>query len=133
MLHKVVIFYVLAFVFTIILAGIQEGASISPEAVILPQWGSGLAALVMLVIFRGDRHRFSVVDRSIPLSRYVMAALVPLGGAFAAYLINTLILGAIPFGDTAPHQMEDPTASSTRSHSSSSTPSCGLQLQSPLS
>jgi hypothetical protein len=95
MLHKVVIFYVLAFVFTIILAGIQEGASISPEAVILPQWGSGLAALVMLVIFRGDRHWFSVVDRSIPLSRYVVAALVPLGGALAAYLINTLILGAI--------------------------------------
>ena len=102
MILKVVIFYVLAFVFTIILAGIQEGASISPEAVILPQWGRGLAALVMLVIFRGDRHRFSVVDRSIPLSRYVVAALVPLGGALAAYLINTLILGAIPFGDTAP-------------------------------
>ena len=102
MLHKVGIFFVLAFVFTIILAGIQEGASISPEAVILPQWGSGLAALAMLVIFRGDRHRFSVVDRSIPLSRYVVAALVPLGGALAAYLINTLIVGAIPFGDTAP-------------------------------
>ncbi|MGB7218587.1 MAG: CPBP family glutamic-type intramembrane protease [Vicinamibacterales bacterium] len=102
MILKVVIFYVLAFVFTIILGGIQEGASISPEAVILPQWGPGLAALVMLVIFRGDDHRFSVVDRSIPLSRYVVAALVPLGGALAVYLINTLILGAIPFGDSAP-------------------------------
>jgi len=37
---KVIVFYVLAFVFTIILVGIQEGASISPEAVILPQWAS---------------------------------------------------------------------------------------------
>jgi membrane protease YdiL (CAAX protease family) len=102
MLHKVVIFYVLAFVFTIVLAGLQEGASISPEAVVLPQWGSGLAALVMLVMFRRDRHRFSVVDRNIPRSRYVAAALIPLGGALAAYLIKTLILGAFPFGDTAP-------------------------------
>jgi membrane protease YdiL (CAAX protease family) len=102
MLRRVVIFYALAFVFTIILAGIQEGVSISPEAVVLPQWGSGLAALVMPVIFREDRHRFSVVDRSIRLSRCVVAALVLLGGALAAYVINTLILGAIPFGNTAP-------------------------------
>jgi membrane protease YdiL (CAAX protease family) len=101
MILKVVIFYVLASVFTFILGGIQEGASISPEAAILPQWGPGLAALVMLVIFRGDRHQFSVVDRSIPLSRYVAATLVPLGGALAAYVMHTLILGAIPFGDTA--------------------------------
>ncbi len=97
-----VIFYALAFVFTIILVGIQEGASISPEAVILAQWGPGLAALAMLVIFRGDHHRFSIVDRSIPLSRYAVAALVPLGGALAVYLINTRILGAIPFGDSTP-------------------------------
>jgi membrane protease YdiL (CAAX protease family) len=96
----VVIFYVLAFVFTIILAGTQEGASISAEAVILPQLGSGLAALAMLVIFRGDGHRFSILDPSIPPLRYVAAALVPLCGALAAYLINTLMLGAIPF--TAP-------------------------------
>ena len=100
MLQRVAIFHVLTFAFTIVLAGIQEGAAISPEGVILPQWGSGLAALVMLV-FHGDRHRFSVIDRSIPLSRYVVAALVPIGGALAAYLIETLILGAIPFGDTA--------------------------------
>ena len=97
-----VTFYVVTFVFTIILGAIQEGASLSPEAVILPQLGPGLAALGMLAIFRGDHHRFSAVDRSIPLSQYVAAALVPLGGALAVYLIHTLILGAIPFGDSAP-------------------------------
>ena len=102
MLHRVVVFYVLAFIFTIVLAGIQQGAAISPEAAILPQWGSGLAALVMRVIFRADRHRFSVVDPSIPLSRYVVVAVVPVGGALAAYFINTLIVRAIPVGDTAP-------------------------------
>ena len=56
----------------------------------------------MLVIFRGDHHRVSVVDRSIPLSRYAVAALVPFGGALAVYLINTLVLGAIPFGGSTP-------------------------------
>lgn len=99
MLPRVVVFYLLAFVFTIVLGGIQEATGLSQETIILPQWGPGLAALLMLLIFRKDGHRFSIVERRIPASRYVLAALIPTGGALVVYLISSLIFGAVDFGD----------------------------------
>jgi membrane protease YdiL (CAAX protease family) len=101
MVFRVIVFYVLTFVFTILLGGFQEAAGISQFAVILPQLAPGLAALLMLPIFRKDGYRFSFIDRSLPASRYLKAALIPLGAAAAIYLINSLILGSLTFGDTS--------------------------------
>ncbi len=94
MLVRVLIFYILTFVFTIVLGGAQEAANLSTETIILPQWGPGLAALVMLLIFRKDRFRITFFDRKVPASRYVLAALIPLGGAVLVYLIYRLFFGA---------------------------------------
>ena len=40
---RVIVFYILTFVFTIILGGTQEAAGLSAETIILPQWAPGLA------------------------------------------------------------------------------------------
>ncbi len=95
MLVRVVVFYVLAFVFTIMLGGAQEAAHVSSETVILAQWGPGLAALLMLLIFRKDGFRISIFDRKIPASRYLLAALIPAGGAALVFLIYRVFF-AVP-------------------------------------
>jgi membrane protease YdiL (CAAX protease family) len=99
MATRAVVFYVLAFIFTIVLGGTQQAAGVPSETIILAQWGPGLAALALVLLFRRDGHRFSMVERRLAASRYVLAVLVPAGGALVAYLINSLILGAISFGD----------------------------------
>ena len=101
MLLRVVVFYLLAFFFTVILGGSQQAAGLSLESVILAQWGPGPAVLFMLVIFRKDGQRLSFLDRAVPASRYLLAALIPAGGGLLIYLINTLIVGQLRFGDMA--------------------------------
>ena len=91
---RVIVFYILTFVFTILLGGVQEAASLSAETIILPQWAPGLAALVMLLIFRKDGLRITFFDRRVPASRYLLAALIPIGGAVLVYLIYRLFFGA---------------------------------------
>ena len=91
---RVVVFYILTFVFTIVLGGIQEAAGLAQTSIILPQWGPGLAALVMLLVFRKDRLRITFFDRHVPASRYLLAALIPIGGAVLIYLIYRLFFGA---------------------------------------
>ena len=66
---RVVVFYILTFVFTIVLGGIQEAAGLSQTSIILPQWAPGLAALLMLLIFRKDRLHITFFDRRVPTSR----------------------------------------------------------------
>ncbi len=90
---KVIVFYILTFVFTIILGGVQEAANLSAESIILPQWGPGLAALLMLLIFRKDRLRIAFFDRRVPASRYLLAALIPIGGALLVYIFYRLFFG----------------------------------------
>ena len=94
MVVRVIVFYVLTFVFTMILGGSQEAANLSAETIILAQWGPGLAALTMLLIFRKDRFRITFFDRTIPASRYLLTALIPLGGAVLVYLIYRMFFGA---------------------------------------
>ena len=38
---RVVVFYILTFVFTIVLGGIQEAAGLAQTSIILPQWAPG--------------------------------------------------------------------------------------------
>jgi uncharacterized protein len=95
---RVIVFYIVTFVFTVILGGAQEAASISAETIILPQWAPGLAALVMLLIFRKDGLRITFFDRRVPASRYLLAALIPIGGAVLIYLIYRLFFGAAEAG-----------------------------------
>jgi membrane protease YdiL (CAAX protease family) len=82
---------VVVFVFTVILAVIQEATGIGAENVILPQWGPGLAALLMLALFRKDQLRLTFAVRRPQLGKYIVALLLPL--LVAPILL--LILGRI--------------------------------------
>ncbi len=94
MIIRVLVFYVLAFLFTILLGGGQQAAQLSAETVILAQLGPGLAALLMLLIFRKDRFHISFFDRMIPASRYLLALAIPLGGAVVVWLLHRLFFAA---------------------------------------
>lgn len=54
MVIKVIEYYVLAFFFTTMLGALQSTTGILPET-ILPQWGPGLAGIIMLLIYRKDK------------------------------------------------------------------------------
>lgn len=94
MLIRVVVFYVLTLVFTVVLGGVQQAAAISTNSAILPQLAPGLAALLMLLILRKDRHQFTIVARRTPVARYALAALIPLGGGLLVLLIHRLLFAA---------------------------------------
>ena len=95
---RIIVFYILAFVFILILGGIQQAVGLS-QALNLPECSPGLAALLMLLKSSGkDGHRFSILDRKMPARKYILAALVPAGGALVVYLVNSLMLHAINFG-----------------------------------
>jgi membrane protease YdiL (CAAX protease family) len=98
MLLRVGVFYVLAFLFTALLGGVQQAAGLSPGAAILAQWGPGLAALAMLLIFRRDRLTVTLAGRGVPASRYLAAALIPLAGGALVLLVYRLLAG--PAGST---------------------------------
>jgi membrane protease YdiL (CAAX protease family) len=98
---RVIVFYVLTFAFTIFLGGAQEAAAVSANVVILPQLAPGIAAVLMLVIFRRDGHRLSIVDHRVPPSRYLLVAFVPAVGGLLVYLINLAVSDAASFGDVS--------------------------------
>ena len=62
---RVVVFYILTFLFTVILGGIQEAAGLAQTSIILLQLSAGLAGAVMLLIFRKDRLRIIFFDRRV--------------------------------------------------------------------
>ena len=85
---RVVVFYVLAFVLTMVLGGLQEAAGLDYAVVTLPQWGPGLAALLMLILFRRDGLRLSLGLRGVRPALLLGALLAPVavGGVLFALL-----------------------------------------------
>ncbi|MBN2085487.1 MAG: CPBP family intramembrane metalloprotease [Anaerolineales bacterium] len=86
-LSRVVVFYGAAFVFTIILAILQQVLGIDPEKISMPQFGPGLAALVMLLAFRRDDLKLTVAFKGVPLWKYLAAAGIPIGISMILFLI----------------------------------------------
>ena len=60
---RVGVFYVLTWFFLMMLGGIQQATGILPPQIGLPQWGPGIAALLMLVIFRKDGFKISFFSK----------------------------------------------------------------------
>jgi membrane protease YdiL (CAAX protease family) len=97
MFIRVVIFYVSMFVITMLLGGGQQAIGLNENAAILPQLAPGLAALLMVLVFRKDDLQLSFFDRTIRVRRYLLAAAIPLGGALVAYLITGFVSGGSVF------------------------------------
>lgn len=96
LLFKVIAFMFVTFFFTIILAMVQELMKVDYRFITLPQWGPGLAALILssLVLFRNS------IDRSLRLSaltpaRLLLCLLLPFGIIGSGYLLGKA-LGLTP-------------------------------------
>lgn len=87
MIIRVVVFYVLTLLFTVLLAGLQQVTGLDTMRLTLPQWGPGLAALVMLVLFRRDGFRLSLSGKGISPLRLLAALLIPAGVGLVVYAI----------------------------------------------
>ena len=91
MVLRIGVFYVLTWFFVILLGGSQQATGLLPPEIGLPQLAPGIAALLMLVIFRKDRHQIAFVSKGIPFSRYLYAALIPAGVSLVVLVIRTLM------------------------------------------
>lgn len=101
MLKRIAVFYLLTFISTILLAGLQQAAGI-PTTFILPQWGPGLAALLMLVLFRKDGLSLRPNLRAAGWARPVVGLAVPLLVAVALLPVVTRLLGTTGAADLTP-------------------------------
>jgi uncharacterized protein len=86
-LSRVIVFYGVTFVFTIVLAILQQVLGIDPGKISMPQFGPGLAALVMIMVFRRDDLKLTVAFKGVPLWKYLAAAGIPIGISMILFLI----------------------------------------------
>jgi membrane protease YdiL (CAAX protease family) len=103
MIVRVAIFYVLTFVTVFVLGGLQQITQITPE-IGLPQLAPGIAALLMLVIYRKDRHQLTFREANTPLRRYLVALLIPAAAGLIAFGFSLLTVPSFtgPSLGTAP-------------------------------
>ncbi len=99
MFARIIVFYGLTWFFLILLGGVQQVTGV-PAEISLPQWGPGLAALLMLVLFRKDGHKITVHTQETPALRYLAAALIPAGAALVLRLAVALL--GIPPAEESP-------------------------------
>jgi len=98
MFLRISIFYVFTWFFLVFLGGIQQATGFLPPEVGLAQWGPGIAALLMLVLFRKDGHKITFFSKDTPLQKYLFAALIPVGVGLVILLIRVFI-SIEPSGD----------------------------------
>lgn len=94
MILRIVLFYVLTFLFTVVLGGAQEATGVAAGWLTLPQLAPGLAALVMLLLFRRDGLRLSLGMPAGP--RLLLALLAAPAVAAAVYLAWRPAPGELP-------------------------------------
>lgn len=91
MFLRIGFFYVLTWFFLMLLGGVQQATGLLPPEIGLAQWGPGIAALLMLVLFRKDGHKITFFSNDTPVLRYVYAALIPMGVSLVVYLLKSLL------------------------------------------
>jgi len=95
MLLRVVIFYGLTFIFTILLALVQQISGIGFEKITLPQLGPGIAALAMLIFFKRDKIKINLSVKGVGILKYSIAALLPLMVSGVVFLIYSQFIGKV--------------------------------------
>lgn len=91
MFLRVSVFYLLTWFFLILLDGIQQETGILPPEIGLAQWGPGIAALLMLLVFRKDGHKIIFLSKNVPARKYLYAALIPAGVGLVILLIRSFM------------------------------------------
>ena len=91
MFLRISLFYVLTWFFLILLGGMQQATGLLPPDVGLAQLAPGIAAILMLVIFRKDGHKIVFFSNHTFLARYLYALLIPVGVSLVVFLIRSLM------------------------------------------
>jgi membrane protease YdiL (CAAX protease family) len=91
MFLRIIVFYVMTWFFLMLLGGGQQATGVVPAEIGLAQLAPGIAALLMLVIFRKDGFKITFFSKGTPARRYFFAALIPLGVGLIVYLIKFLV------------------------------------------
>lgn len=91
MFLRISVFYVLTWFFLIVLGGLQQATGILPPQIGLAQWGPGIAALLMLILFRKEGFKITLFAKNTPFVRYLLAAVIPAGVGLIVFFIRTLI------------------------------------------
>jgi membrane protease YdiL (CAAX protease family) len=94
-LIRVGVFCVITFIFTIVLSVLQQVLVIDPGKISMPQFGPGLAALVMVLIFRGDNVKLTVAFKGIPFWKYLAAVGIPFGISMILFLIYSRFINPV--------------------------------------
>ena len=103
MFLRSIVFYGLTWFFLMLLGGIQQATGLLPPQIGLAQWGPGIAALLMLVIFRKDGHKILFFSKDTPVIRYVYAALIPVGVGLVVLMISS----RMPIAQSNPQAIYD--------------------------
>lgn len=77
--------------FLMLAGGIQQETGLLPQEIGLAQWGPGIAALLMLLIFRKDGHKIVFFSKETSALRYLLVALIPTAVGLIILLINSFI------------------------------------------
>lgn len=93
--RKIGLFFIVTFVFTILLSGVQQLLGIDPTQVSLPQFGPGIAALVMLRLFRKDQVKLTLTLKGIHPLKYLVALVLPLVVPAILFLVYNQIVAPI--------------------------------------
>ncbi|MBI9103690.1 MAG: CPBP family intramembrane metalloprotease [Spirochaetales bacterium] len=94
MILRISIFYIITFIFTIVIGGTQEALGVSSNLAILPQLAPGVAALLMVLIFRREGFRFNF--KEIFPQRLISAIIVPAGAAVIIFIFYFYIFKLAP-------------------------------------
>lgn len=89
MFIRTIVFYGLTWLFLMLLGGIQQATGLLPPQVGLAQWGPGIAAFLMLLIYRKDGHKIVFFYKVTPVIRYIYAALLPLGVGLVVLMVSS--------------------------------------------
>lgn len=91
MFLRISLFYVLTWFFLLLLGGFQQATGILPPEIGLAQWGPGIAALLMLFLFRKDGQKLTFFSKGIPVSRYLYAALIPVSVSLVVWVFRSFL------------------------------------------
>jgi membrane protease YdiL (CAAX protease family) len=94
-LIKVGMFYVVTFIFTIILAVTQQALGIDAGKIVLPQFGPGIAALIMVIVFRGDNVKLTIAFKEIPFLKYLGAISIPIVVSIILFIVYNQFISPI--------------------------------------
>lgn len=93
--RKIGLFFVITFVLTILLSVVQQLLGIDPTQLSLPQFGPGIAALVMLRLFRKDQVKVTFTLKGIHPLKYLVALVLPLVVPVILFLVYNQFVTSI--------------------------------------